>query len=77
MIENASGPRATVVPKAAGVAHVILAVEDGGTPSLTSYRRIVLNMRPATASEPPPPVDLTAHGGHSRMMGLRSSSTAD
>jgi hypothetical protein len=28
----------------AGVAHVILAVEDQGTPSLTSYRRIVLNI---------------------------------
>jgi hypothetical protein len=53
VIENASGPRATVVPMTAGVAHVILVVEDGGTPSLTSYRRIVLNMRPATASGPP------------------------
>jgi len=59
VIENASGSRATVVPKAPGIAHVILAVEDGGTPSLTSYRRIILDMRPAAATEPFPPVDLT------------------
>jgi hypothetical protein len=26
----------------AGVAHVILQVEDGGSPSLTSYRRIIV-----------------------------------
>ena len=64
------GPRATVVAKAPGVAHVILAVEDGGTPSLTSYRRIILNMRPATASEPPPPADLTAEQDHKRVMEL-------
>jgi hypothetical protein len=44
-IENANGPRATVVPKAAGIAHVILAVEDDGTPSLTSYRRVILHMK--------------------------------
>jgi hypothetical protein len=57
VIESTIGPRATVVAKAPGVAHVILAVEDGGTPSLTSYRRIILNMRLASASEPPPPHD--------------------
>jgi Protein of unknown function (DUF1593) len=34
----------TVVPRAPGVAHVILAVEDNGTPSLTSYRRIILEI---------------------------------
>jgi hypothetical protein len=28
-----------------GVAHVILAVEDDGRPSLTSYRRVILRMR--------------------------------
>jgi hypothetical protein len=49
VIENANGPRATVVPKQAGIAHVILAVEDAGTPSLTSYRRVVLRIKPATA----------------------------
>jgi hypothetical protein len=53
VIENAEGPRATVVPKVAGIAHVILAVEDDGTPSLTSYRRIILNMAPAAAAAPP------------------------
>jgi hypothetical protein len=30
------------MPKVAGIAHVILAVEDDGNPSLTSYRRIIL-----------------------------------
>ena len=34
----------TVVPQAAGVAHIILAVEDDGAPSLTSYRRIILEI---------------------------------
>jgi hypothetical protein len=29
-----------------GIAHVILAVEDAGTPSLTSYRRVVIRMKP-------------------------------
>jgi hypothetical protein len=58
VIENASGTQATVVPKAAGIAHVILAVEDNGTPSLTSYRRVILNMRQAPAGVPltPPPL---------------------
>ena len=46
VIEHAEGPRATVVPKIAGTAHVILAVEDSGTPSLTSYRRIILAIKP-------------------------------
>jgi hypothetical protein len=36
------------VPKAAGIAHIILAVEDKGTPSLTSYRRVILNMKAAS-----------------------------
>jgi len=30
-----------------GTAHIILAVTDDGTPQLTSYRRIILNIRPA------------------------------
>jgi hypothetical protein len=47
VIENGSGATATVVPKAAGIAHVILAVEDSGTPSLTSYRRVILDMKAA------------------------------
>ena len=32
-----------------GVAHIILAVTDEGLPRLTSYRRIILNVRPAHA----------------------------
>jgi hypothetical protein len=46
VIENAAGPRAAAVPKAAGIAHVVLAVEDSGTPRLTSYRRVILNVAP-------------------------------
>jgi hypothetical protein len=45
-IEGASTPRATVTPRVAGVAHVILAVEDAGSPTLTSYRRIILSVAP-------------------------------
>ena len=36
----------SVVPKVQGVAHVILAVEDDGSPSLTSYRRIIFRIGP-------------------------------
>ncbi len=45
-IEGANTTRATVTPRVAGVAHVILAVEDGGSPTLTSYRRIILSIAP-------------------------------
>jgi hypothetical protein len=38
--------RVTVVPKVRAVAHVILAVEDDGSPTLTSYRRVVLRIGP-------------------------------
>ena len=34
--------------KGTGVAHVVLAVTDDGAPQLTSYRRIVLHVHPAT-----------------------------
>jgi hypothetical protein len=37
---------ATVVPNVAGISHVILVVEDDGEPSLTSYRRIILEIAP-------------------------------
>ena len=71
VIENANTQRATVVPKVAGIAHVILAVEDNGTPSLTSYRRIVFTMKPMPPGGPvPPPVELTAEQDHARLMGL-------
>ena len=46
-VENGNGPRATVVPRLPGIAHVILAVEDGGSPALTSYRRVILSVKPA------------------------------
>src|SRR5262249_12379193 len=58
VIEGASGPRATVVPKVEGIAHVILAVEVGGTPILTSYRRVILRIGPGTIG-PSPKVALT------------------
>ena len=29
-----------------GTAHIILAVEDNGSPSLTSYRRVILTIKP-------------------------------
>ena len=45
VIENGSRSRASVVPKAPGIAHVILAVQDDGTPPLTSYRRIILETK--------------------------------
>ncbi len=32
-----------------GVAHIILEVTDEGTPKLTSYRRIIVHVRPPTA----------------------------
>ena len=35
------------MPCPVGTAHVILAVTDGGTPSLTSYRRVILHVHPA------------------------------
>jgi hypothetical protein len=37
--------RATVTPRIAGTAHIILAVEDNGSPTLSSYRRVILTIR--------------------------------
>ena len=51
IVQQASGARTSVMPNAAGIAHVILAVEDNGTPSLTSYRRVILRIKPG--SSPP------------------------
>lgn len=45
-IQDADRPVAIVTPQVAGTAHVILRVEDSGTPALTSYRRIILNITP-------------------------------
>ncbi len=47
-ITEAHNSRATLQLNRAGEAHVILAVEDTGSPGLTSYRRIILNVRPAS-----------------------------
>jgi hypothetical protein len=40
-----STARVTVTPHVAGTAHIILAVEDNGSPTLTSYRRVILTIR--------------------------------
>jgi hypothetical protein len=45
-VTNGETAVATVMPNTPGVAHVILAVTDNGTPSLTSYRRIILTIQP-------------------------------
>jgi hypothetical protein len=36
--------RVTVTPRVPGTAHVILEVEDAGTPTLTAYRRVILTI---------------------------------
>jgi hypothetical protein len=45
VIQNPDSARTEVLPKVAGTAHVILVVEDNGTPSLTSYRRVILHIK--------------------------------
>jgi hypothetical protein len=45
-LENDTTPRVTAMPRVAGIAHVILEVEDAGTPTLTSYRRVILMISP-------------------------------
>ena len=47
VIENAKSTKATVMPGVPGTAHIILAVDDSGNPSLTSYRRVILNIKRA------------------------------
>jgi hypothetical protein len=47
-IAGATTPRATATLTTPGIAHVILEVTDNGTPSLTSYRRIILRSPAAT-----------------------------
>jgi hypothetical protein len=46
-VAGATTSKAVVTPRTAGTAHVILEVEDDGTPSLTSYRRVILKIKPA------------------------------
>jgi hypothetical protein len=62
-IKDADTPKATVTPTAVcrpkwlplgqcsgtGTAHIILAVTDDGSPRLTSYRRVILNVHPSPA----------------------------
>jgi hypothetical protein len=43
-LSNETTARAIVMPKIAGTAHIILAVEDNGSPTLTAYRRIILTI---------------------------------
>jgi hypothetical protein len=43
-LSDASTPRVTVTPRVPGTAHIILAVTDDGTPTLTSYRRVILTI---------------------------------
>jgi hypothetical protein len=44
-VDGGATARATLTPRVPGTAHVILEVTDNGTPSLTSYRRVVVQMR--------------------------------
>jgi hypothetical protein len=37
--------------KGDGVAHIILAVTDEGSPKLTSYRRVILHVRGGPANQ--------------------------
>lgn len=45
-VQNATTARATVVPQIPGTAHVVLIVEDNGSPSLSAYRRVILSIKP-------------------------------
>lgn len=44
-IDRPTESRAIVTPRVPGTAHVILEVTDDGTPTLTSYRRVILSIR--------------------------------
>jgi hypothetical protein len=46
-ITNGTTSVATALPNSPGVAHVIVAVTDNGTPALTSYRRVILTIQNA------------------------------
>lgn len=39
-------PTSRVMPPGTGAMHIILAVTDHGTPRLTRYRRVVVNVVP-------------------------------
>ena len=55
IVQQTSGAKISVMPNAAGIGHVILAVEDNGSPSLTSYRRIILRIKPGSSPQNPAP----------------------
>jgi hypothetical protein len=44
-LQDAATARVSVLPHVAGTAHIVLAVEDSGTPPLTSYRRVILTIK--------------------------------
>ena len=46
-IQQPTAIKTSVFPDVAGTAHVILAVEDSGSPRLTSYRRVIVRIKPA------------------------------
>jgi hypothetical protein len=48
VLDYSNRARVTVTPKVAGTAHVIVAVTDGGSPRLTSYRRVVFDIKTST-----------------------------
>jgi hypothetical protein len=45
ILKDASSSRVTVTPQVAGTAHIILAVVDDGSPTLTSYRRVIVTIK--------------------------------
>jgi Protein of unknown function (DUF1593) len=45
VLQDPTSPRVTVIPRTAGTAHIILEVQDDGTPALTSYRRVILSIK--------------------------------
>jgi len=49
VVNSPNAAKTEVLAAVAGIAHIILAVEDNGTPSLTTYRRIILNIKPGAA----------------------------
>jgi hypothetical protein len=44
IVSGADNQAATVTANSSGIFHIILAVTDNGTPNLTSYRRVILNV---------------------------------
>jgi hypothetical protein len=45
VLQDPTSPRVTVIPRTAGTAHIILEVQDDGTPMMTSYRRVILSIK--------------------------------